>query len=239
MQDRTRCLHACQARQKNLRSWRPSLLVHSQNPIATRARISGDSTVEHCHGLDRSTLGDDDAPRVAGHGACGKQHKKSTLPNSPWSCARCCLQPGANRCVRWHGPTATTCKSLARNFSEKRLTPIKTVIRFRPNAAPAHHQASEPVIATKRTTTRSPARTPQRMVEGFASPEETQHLIRRGICPSCAAVLIWAGAGHRPWPTSNRIRPSALGASAAACGSDSRGVSSTGLGTGCFMQSNH
>ncbi len=165
-----------------------------------------------------------------------KHHKKSTLlecmyaPAVPLDDA---IGGGANAVA---GTSTGRRVNTRGNFSEKRLTPIKTVIRFRPNV-PSHHNASEPVIATKRTTTRSPTRTPNRMVEGFASPEETQRLIQLDTCTApVAGVFAWIGQRHARVALPNKIRPSAHGASAAACGSDSRCVSSTGPSTGCFIQ---
>lgn len=115
----------------------------------------------------------------------------------------------------------------AENIFAKLLTHRKSVIRFRPSRRFLRKQVSR-VIATISKTKRPPTRALRMTDAGFASPTKTRssRYRTRAICDAGAFSSAPTGANkQRPFLAGlTTIRSDAPGATAAACGSDSRGV---------------
>ena len=115
----------------------------------------------------------------------------------------------------------------AENIFAKLLTHRKSVIRFRPSRRFLRKQVSR-VIATISKTKRPPTRALGMTDAGFASPTKTRssRYRTRAICDAGAFSSAPTGANkQRPFLAGlTTIRSDAPGATAAACGSDSRGV---------------
>ena len=114
------------------------------------------------------------------------------------------------------------------NIFAKLLTHRKSVIRFRPSRHFLRKQASR-VISTSSKTKRPPTRALRMTDAGFASSKKTSvHSRHQTRVLRDAGVFLSAPSGANrlqpPLAGLANIRSDAPGATAAACGSDSRGV---------------
>jgi len=176
----------------------------------------------------------DDAASVAdADSSRRKRGRKKTALNAAfliatrWRCDSRHVRVGAMR-----GSSASWRRDRGRGGAEiifaKLLTHRKSVIRFRPSRRFLRKQVSR-VIATISKTKRPPTRALGMTDAGFASPTKTQtpfpiphpRRMRRG----CFFIRADRREQARPFLAGlATIRSDAPGATAAACGSDSRGV---------------
>lgn len=173
------------------------------------------------------------APIANANASRRKRRRKKTALNAAFLIAACwrCESRRA-RVGAMRGGSASWRRERGRgggeNIFAKLLTHRKSVIRFRPSRRFLRKQVSR-VIATISKTKRPPTRALGMTDAGFASPTKTQtpfpiphpRRMRRG----CFFIRADRREQARPFPAGlATIRSDAPGATAAACGSDSRGV---------------
>ena len=172
-------------------------------------------------------------PIASAYPAMQRRRGKKTALNAAFlnaASSRCENRRARVGAVRGSSPSWRRDRSgrAAENIFAKLLTHRKSVIRFRPSRHFLRKQVSR-VIATISKTKRPSTRALAMTDAGFASPTKTHTPFRHRTRAACdAGVFSSAPTGaNRSWPflaALATIRSDAPGATAAACGSDSRGV---------------